>query len=130
VPLHIDETHDAPLPAVCPHCTGPVVETAIAAQHQEDLPPVRPIVRAFQVHIGQCQRCGRRIQGRHPLQTSDALGAAAAQIGPRVVATAAVLHKQFGLPVGKVASLFQQHFALTITAGGEARLQVALDTAQ
>jgi transposase len=118
VPLHIDETHDAPLPAVCPHCTGPVVETAIATQHQEDLPPVRPIVRAFHVHIGQCQRCGRRLQGRHPLQTSDALGAAAAQIGPRVVATAAVLHKQFGLPVGKVASLLQQHFALTITAGG------------
>jgi transposase len=52
------------------------------------------------------------------LQTSDALGAAAAQLGPRAVATAAVLHKQFGLPLGKVATFYQQHFGLTITAGG------------
>jgi transposase len=58
------------------------------------------------------------VQGRHPLQTSDALGAAAAQIGPRAAATAAVLHKQFGLPIGKVATLFQQHFGLTMTPSG------------
>jgi transposase len=118
IPLHIDETHEAPVPAVCPSCAGAVIETGLATQYQEDLPPVRPIVRAFHVHIGQCQRCGRRVPGRHPLQTSDALGAAAAQIGPRATATAAVLHKQFGVPVGKVAAVFQQHFGLTITPGG------------
>ena len=118
IPTHIDETHDAPMPAVCPRCAGPVVETAVASQYQEDLPPVRPIVREFHVHIGQCQQCGRRVQGRHPLQTSDALGAAAAQVGPRAVATAAVLHTQFGLPLGKVAAFYQQHFGLTITTGG------------
>jgi transposase len=118
IPTHIDETHDAPLPGVCPGCAGPVVETAVACQYQEDLPPVRPIVRKFHVHIGQCQQCGRRVQGRHPLQTSTALGAAAAQVGPRAVATAAVLHTQFGLPLGKVAAFYQQHFGLTITTGG------------
>jgi transposase len=118
IPTHIDETHDAPLPRVCPQCAGPVVETAVASQYQEDLPPVRPIVREFQVHIGHCQSCGRRVQGRHPLQTSNALGAAAAQVGPRAVATAAVLHTQFGLPLGKVAAFYQQHFGLTITTGG------------
>jgi transposase len=118
IPQHIDETHEALMPAVCPGCAGRVIETGLAMQYQEDLPPVRPTVRAFRVHIGQCQRCGRRVQGRHPLQTSDALGAAAAQMGPRAVATAAVLHKQFGLPVGKVAGVFQQHFGLTITPGG------------
>jgi len=79
-PTHIDETHDAPTPTSCPTCAGAVIDTGVATQYQEDLPPVRPIVRAFQVHIGQCQRCGRRVQGRHPLQTSDAIGAAAAQI--------------------------------------------------
>lgn len=118
IPTHIDETHDAPIPVVCPHCAGPVIETARATQYQEDLPPVRPVVRAFHVHIGQCQQCGRRVQGRHPWQTSDALGAAAAQIGPRAVATAAVLHKQFGLPLGKVATFYQRHFGLRITTGG------------
>ncbi len=95
-----------------------MIETTVATQYQEDLPPVRPRVRAFRVHIGQCQQCGRRVQSRHPLQTSDALGAAAAQLGPRAVATAAVWHKQFGLPVGKVAGVFQQHFGLSITPGG------------
>lgn len=31
--------------------------------------------RRFQVHCGHCKSCGWRVQGRHPLQTSDALGA-------------------------------------------------------
>lgn len=118
IPAHIDEMHDAPLPAACPTCTGPVVETAVEAQYQEDLPPVRPMVRVFHVHIGKCQQCGRRVQGRHPLQTSDALGAAAAQVGPRAVATAAVLHKQHGVPLGKVAAFYQQHFGLRVTPSG------------
>jgi transposase len=48
------------------------------------------------------------VQGRHPLQTSDALGAAARQVGSRAVATAAVPHKQYGLPLGKVAGFYQQ----------------------
>lgn len=118
IPTPINETHDAPIPAVCPSCAGPVIETGVATQYQEELPPVRPIVRAFHIHIGECQQCGRRVQGRHPWQTSDALGAAAAQIGPRAVATAAVLHTQFGLPLGKVTAFYQQHFGLTITTGG------------
>jgi hypothetical protein len=49
----------------------------------------------------------RRVQGRHPLETSDAVGAAAAQVGPRALSTAAVLHKQHGLPLGKAAGLYQ-----------------------
>lgn len=118
VPARVDETYDAPVPVTCPDCGGSVVETAVAAQYQEELPVVRPIVRQFHVHIGHCQACGRRVQGRHPLQTSDALGAAAVQIGPRATATAAVLHTQCGLPLGKVASFYQHHFGLTITAGG------------
>jgi transposase len=118
IPARVDDTYAAPLPATCPDCAGPVIETAVATQYQEDLPPVRPLIRAFHVHIGACQRCGRRVQGRHPLQTSDALGAAAAQVGPQAVATAAHLHKECGLPLGKIARFYQQHFGLTITPGG------------
>ena len=118
MPTESDETHDAPLPSVCPRCGGPVDETDVAVQYQEDVPPVRPIVREFRVHIGACQHCGGRVQGRHRLQTSNALGAPAAQVGPRAVATAAVLHTQFGLPLDKVAAFFQQHFGLRITTGG------------
>ena len=117
-PAHVDETHDAPLPSQCPRCTGAVQETRVITQYQEDLPPVRPIVRAFHVHIGECRQCGRRVQGRHPLQTSDALGAAAAQLGPQAIATAAHLHKECGLPLGKITRFYQQHFGLTVTPGG------------
>jgi transposase len=117
-PTQIDEHYDAPLPQTCPSCAGVVKETEVATQYQEDLPPVRPIVRAFHVHIGACQQCGRRVQGRHPLQTSDALGAAAAQVGSQAIATAAHLHKECGLPLGKIARFYQQHFGLTVTPGG------------
>jgi hypothetical protein len=75
-PSRVDETFTAPLPSACPDRGGTIQQTRIAAQYQEDLPVVRPIVRRFDVHIGCCTQCGRRVQGRHPLQTSDALGAA------------------------------------------------------
>lgn len=117
-PTRIDKMYDAPLPAACPRCNGPVHLTRRAMQYQEDLPVVRPIVRAFRVAIGHCRACGRRVQGRHPLQTSDALGAAAAQLGPEAIILAVVLNKQLGLPLGKVATVLRERFGLTITAGG------------
>lgn len=80
IPPHVDDTHHAALPPTCP-CGGAILETRTAMQYQEELPVARVITRAFTVHIGCCQTCGRRVQGRRPLQTSDALGAAAAQLG-------------------------------------------------
>ena len=65
VPSRVDQTHEAPLPPGCPHCGGTVHETRVADQDQEDLPPVRPVVRRFRVHIGRCTQCHRRVQGRH-----------------------------------------------------------------
>src|SRR5437764_889802 len=79
-----------PLPDACPACGGPVGETGVAHQYQTDIPRT-PITRQFHVHLGECRRCGRRVQGRHPLQTSDALGAAAAQVGPDAQAAVVVL---------------------------------------
>jgi len=38
------------------------------------------------------------------LQTSNAIGAAGAQLGPATVTLAAVLNKQLGLPLGKIAA--------------------------
>ncbi len=115
VPLRVDETHDAPLPPACPHCGGVVHETRVADQYHEDLPPVRPVVRHFRIHIGRCTRCHRRVQGRHPWQTSDALGAAAVQLGPHAIAFAVTLNKQFGVSFGKIATLFHQRLRLTLT---------------
>lgn len=118
IPGHVDEGHRAHLPDACPHCRGPLRYTGTACQYQEDLPVVRPIVRAFTIEIGRCRTCGRRVQGRHPLQTSNALGAAAAQLGPQAITLAAVLHTHLGLPLGKVSVLFRERFGLHVTPGG------------
>ena len=118
VPPVVDETHEAPLPTQCPGCAGPVVETGIAQQYQEELPVARVIVRQFNVHVGRCGHCHRRVQGRHPLQTSDALGAAAAQLGAQVIALVVVLNKQLGLSFGKIVTLLQQLYGLTVTRSG------------
>jgi transposase len=117
-PTRIDETYDAALPAQCPDCDGAVRETGIATQYQEELPVQRPLVRAFHVHIGQCTQCRRRVQGRHPLQTSDALGAAAAQLGPQAIAFAVLLNKRCGLSYGKIAALLRDRFGVRVTCGG------------
>ena len=63
----------------------------VATQTQEELPVPQVIVREFEVAIGACRAYGRRVQGRHRLQASDALGAAGVQLGPQVVAAAVIL---------------------------------------
>lgn len=118
IPRQVDERHTAPLPPRCPDCGGRLTTTRHAMQYQEDLSDVPPIVRAFDIAIGRCTACGRREQARHPLQTSDAIGAASAQLGPAAVTLAVVLNKQLGLPLGKIATLFRERFGLTITPGG------------
>lgn len=113
-PPPVDEIIDVPLPPSCPRCADDVGETRVASQIQEDLPIVRPHVRRFDVHIGRCHACGRRVQGRHPLQTTDALGAASTHLGPHAVALIVVLNKQLGLSHGKIATLLRDWFGLTV----------------
>jgi transposase len=116
-PEQIDEVHEAPLPHVCPDCGGPLDETHVAQQFQVEIPR-KPIHRQFNIHVGQCQHCHRRIQGRHPLQTSDALGAAAAQLGPDAQAAVVELNKQGGLSHGKVTRCLASLFGIPLSRGG------------
>ena len=117
-PPHVDVIHAAPLPTACPDCGGSVRRRRIVSQYQEDLPVQRPVVHEFRVAVGHCRQCHRRLQGRHPLQTSDALGAAAVQLGPQAVALAVILNKQLGLSFGKIVHLLRDRFRLTVTRGG------------
>jgi transposase len=117
-PRTINVIYEAPLPQSCPECGGSVKEERVAPQYQEDIPPVTTTVSQFNVHIGYCSRCNKRVQGRHPLQTSDALGAAASQVGPQAVAFAALLNKKLGLSYGKIVTLLRERFELRITRGG------------
>jgi transposase len=125
-PDQIHERHEAKLPDACPHCQGPIVETGTAEQFQTEIPR-QPIQRQFHVHLGRCRCCGKAVQGRHPLQTSDALGAAASQIGPDAQAAATILHTRMGLSHGKVTAIFDSLFGIKLTRGASA--QIGLRTA-
>jgi hypothetical protein len=76
VPPRVDEQITVPLPERCPLCGGEVEAQTCETQYQEDI--VRQtVVRRFDIAVGCCRRCYRRVQGRHPLQTSDAVGVGA-----------------------------------------------------
>jgi transposase len=116
-PEQVTETLDAPLPAACPDCGSPVAETHTDRQYQVEIPRT-PIHRQFNVHVGYCRGCHRRVQGRHPLQTSDALGAAASQLGPDTQAAVVELNKSAGLSHGKVIRTLKSLFGIALTPGG------------
>jgi len=118
VPDHVDEVYDVPPPSHCPDCGGVVEDDHVVSQYQEDIPPVTTIIRRFDIHIGRCVRCKRRVRSRHPLQTSDAVGAAGVQVGPHALALAADLNKRIGVPFGKLSTVFTTAFSLSITRGG------------
>ena len=79
-------------------------------------------MRRFDIEVGHCSQCQRRVQGRHALQTSDALGAAGAQLGPGVVALVVELHTEMGVPLAKVAHVLRTTFGLQVTPGGLSHL--------
>src|SRR2546428_5808119 len=116
-PENIGEVYEAPLPDCCPDCGGAIDETEVRQQFQTEI--IRKALhRQFNVHIGSCRACQKRVQGRHPLQTSDALGAAAAQLGPDAQAAAVHLNKVAGLSHGKVRAFFRSLFGVDLSRGG------------
>jgi transposase len=117
VPDHVDEEIRVPLPDACPCCRGELVFEDEVDQYQQDVRWVRGHVRRFRISRGRCRRCGRRAQGRHPEQTSDALGAAGSQIGPRAVAIAAQLNKELGVSMSKVCRVLAL-LGVKVTPGG------------
>ncbi len=117
----IDETYEAALPDTCPDCGGPIRQTDVQQQYQVEIPR-QPLHRQFNVRIGRCQHCARRVQGRHPLQTSDALGAAASQLGPDAQAAIVDLNKNAGLSHGKVRSALHNLFGIALSRGGSAQV--------
>ena len=59
--------------------------------------------------------------GRHPDQTSDALGAAAVQIGPNALGLAAEIKHGLGVSYGKVARLLETSWGLHLARSTVAR---------
>jgi transposase len=117
-PPRIDEEHHAPLPDACPHCGDGVLHLERTAEQYQTEIPTRPIHRKFNIEIGCCNGCRKRVQGRHPLQTSDALGAASSQLGPDAQALIVHLNKEAGLSQGKISRLLQTAFGIDLSRGG------------
>lgn len=115
-PTRVDEQIVVDLPRECPHCGGPVELRRVESQYQEEIVR-RTVVREFRVPIGECQCCQRRVQGRHAMQTSDALGAAAVQMGPEALALAAHLNKNMGLSLGHTVETLEVGFGLRRSRG-------------
>jgi len=111
-PSTVDEAKAAPLPERC-DCGGCIQWERTEEQYQEDI-ECRTVTRRFDIAIGRCQACRKRVQGRHPEQTSDALGAAAVQIGPRALGLAALMTKQMGLSLDNARQMLTLGCGLTV----------------
>lgn len=115
-PARIDETHEVPL-SCCPHCGGGIQEVSRVEQIIEEIPPLRPRVYRVITYRARCACCGE-VCSRHPLQTSDAQGAAKVQLGPRALALAVVLNKHHGLTMRKTCRVLREIAGLKLTPGG------------
>ena len=99
----VDRELSAPLPAGCPDYGAAVCLEREEEQFQAELPERRPIITRVVIGIGRCTKCRSRVQRPHPEQTSDALGAAAFQVGPTAMGLSfhktAAKHWHLGVPV-------------------------------
>jgi transposase len=116
-PSRVDEQIAVPLPERCPHCGGGVERESGETQYQEDIVR-RTMVRRFDIAVGRCRQCQRRVQGRHQLQTSDAVGVGSVQVGPEALTLAAILNKQMGLSLGHTRQVLSYGFGLEASRGG------------
>jgi transposase len=120
IPDHVDEEIQVPAPAQCPDCGGSLTVERVESQYQEEIVR-RTFVRRFLIPICRCEQCQKRVQGRHPLQTSDAIGAAAVQVGPEAITLGVLMNKAQGLPHADAAAILKQGFGLTMSRSGICR---------
>lgn len=127
IPKRIDKVVTVQCPMQCPYCGGQVRLKDKATQYQTDIPPIEPMTTAFEVHYGECTRCGRRVQGRHADQTSDAIGeVGSVQIGPNAIAVTAHLNKSCGVSYERIAEILGQVFRLDVSRSALARAVLRL----
>ena len=124
-PDQIDRVINVPLHE-CPTCHVPLYDPAVVVQYQTDLPPIVPIVTQFNIETGYCPCCRQRWQGRHPEQTSDALGAAGNTLGPVVLTMAAELKHRLGVSYRKICDFLQTYCHLQVCPGAFIRAEQRL----
>ena len=120
IPRQVDEQIQVPLPRRCPHCQGPVILQRTQPQYQQDIVR-RTVIRRFDVAVGVCACCQRQVQGRHRLQTSDALRVGEVQVGPEALSMGAVLNKEWGLSHERTARVLELGYGLKWSRSGVCR---------
>jgi len=110
-PTQIDRVIDVPLDE-CPECHVPLYDQDMVVQYQTDLPPIVPIITQFNIETGTCPCCRQRFHGRHPEQTSSAVGAAGNTLGPVVLTMAAELKHRLGVSYRKICDFLETYCQL------------------
>jgi transposase len=111
-PAQYDALVEAPAPAECPHCGGPVsvYTSQQPSDHlQEDLVAARPHVTLFRHPKARCRSCRRWVQDPGE---GEILGS---MIGPRLRAIAVYLHTDIGITLRKVPRAIEDLFGFRFT---------------
>jgi hypothetical protein len=102
-------------PHTCAHCGADLPTeggTVVARRQVTDLPSVQPVVVEAQRRRVRGRRCGHGTVGAYP----DGFGATGA-FGPRLVATAALLHEEHHVAYARLVELFGGLCGLTVSEG-------------
>ena len=75
----------------------------------------QPKVKSYAVEVRRCERCGRRVRGRHPEVAPDQYGATAHRLGPRVKAAAHTVPYGMGVPVRKLPAILREFSGIEVT---------------
>jgi transposase len=73
-----------------------------------------PIITQFNIETGYCPCCRQYWQGRHPDQTSDAIGATGNTLGPVVLTMAAEMKHRLGVSYRKICDFLQTYCQLKV----------------
>jgi transposase len=109
---------DVVLPCRPTQCAGcgadlPAVGGAVRGRRQvTELPPIRPVVIEAQRLRVRCRRCGHGTVGCYP----DGFGASG-RFGPRLVATAALLHEEHHIAYARLVELYADLFGVAVSEG-------------
>jgi transposase len=126
-PDQIDRVIDVPLDK-CPMCDVYLYDQDQVVQYQTDLPPIVPIITQFNIDTGYCPCCRQYWQGRHPDQTSDAIGATGNTLGPVVLTMAAEMKHRLGVSYRKICDFLWNYCHLKVCPAAFIRAEQRLAT--
>lgn len=102
----------------CPDCGSTLENCSEVEQHLIELPPVKPLVIKLRTQRGYCPCCREQKASRHPLQVSEATGAAGTHLGPGSLAAAAQLRYEAGLTMSTTCKVLSNLLGLNLSPGG------------